>query len=438
MRKKIISILLFLIFILNYLVVFAETTIIENISMKFVDYDINAEYMIEIKDSANKKLIIKLNNMEVIESYVLNHGEKLDLKSVTKIKYSDLDDSYRIELEEITNSKYQLDYNNKYEYSIYVNGKLRKNNKDNNCYMNLYKSSSEDKYYTFYISYDKFEDLSNQAMVFGIKVYCFLFVTFILMYVYMKINGLRRIQAKRHGGIVKENQIEYCREIPKDMFLETAYSSLYYCSKISSKTLKKGIVGAFILKWFNEDNIIITTKGNKTYNIDLQSGNFAKTEIEQELYDILKMAAGDNKTIDNKEFKKWSKRNNAVLDKWYEKILSYFKTDNLKEECESLLGLKKFLLDYSLIDERKHMEVKIWEDYLIYAQILGISEEVNKQFSNIYPNQSKIMQISLMNIDDIVIKLIEIRLLMIMPMGLSIIPATIIAFLYYFIKLIFY
>lgn len=438
MKKKIISILLILIFVLNYSVVFAETNIIETISMKFVNYDATAEYKIEIKDNANKKIIIKLKNMRVIESYVCNYDEKLDLKSITEIKYLDSEDLYRIEIEDIIDSKYQLDYSNKYEYSIYVNDKLKKKEDGNNCYVNSNKSNSKNKYYTFYIDYDKTGDLSDQAATLGIKVYWVSYIIFILIFIYMKKYGFRRMQAKRHGGLVKENKIGYCREIPKYINLEMAYASLYYCSKISSKTLKNGIIGAFILKWSNEENITITEKGKKVYSIDLQIGNFAKTEVEQELYDILTRAAGDNKIIDNREFKIWSRKNNDILDKWYDKILSYFRKDNLKVESEALLGFKKFLLDYSLIDERRHIEVKTWKDYLIYAQILGISDEVNKQFSKIYPDCSKIVQISAMSVEDAIFKFTFISVLMGIPMLLGIFSAIIIALAYYVIQLVFY
>ena len=58
----------------------------------------------------------------------------------------------------------------------------------------------------------------------------------------------------------------------------------------------------------------------------------------------------------------------------------------MKEEALKLAGLKKYLLDYTLIKDREAIEVEIFEDYLIYAQVLGISKQVSKQFKELYPD----------------------------------------------------
>ena len=66
----------------------------------------------------------------------------------------------------------------------------------------------------------------------------------------------------------------------------------------------------------------------------------------------------------------------------------------LKEEATKLLGLKRFLLDYSLINKREVIEVKLWEDYLIFAQILGIADKVSEQFSKLYPDMNSLSNIN--------------------------------------------
>ena len=59
--------------------------------------------------------------------------------------------------------------------------------------------------------------------------------------------------------------------------------------------------------------------------------------------------------------------------------------DSLKEEAIHLAGLKKFLNEFSRIKEKKVIEVKLWKEYLIFAQIFSIAKEVAKQFKNLYP-----------------------------------------------------
>ena len=41
-------------------------------------------------------------------------------------------------------------------------------------------------------------------------------------------------------------------------------------------------------------------------------------------------------------------------------------------------GLKKFLKEFSQISKKEPIEVKLWDQYLMYAQIFGIAEQVMK------------------------------------------------------------
>ena len=57
----------------------------------------------------------------------------------------------------------------------------------------------------------------------------------------------------------------------------------------------------------------------------------------------------------------------------------------LKEEAMQLAGLKKFLKEYTLIKDREAIEVTLFEEYLIYAQMMGIAKQVAKDFKEVYP-----------------------------------------------------
>ena len=260
---------------------------------------------------------------------------------------------------------------------------------------------------------------------FGNKVLIISYFIYLVICLYFKFYGIRQIQAMKYGGIVNEKNVNYTREKPKSINIEIAFTSLYYCSNIKKSKLKNGIIGAYLLKWSNENKILITDNGNKIYNIDLKDGDFFKPEIEQELYDMLKEAAGNNNTIDTTEFKIWYKAHSDVLDKWYYKILSKSKNISLKPIAEYLLGLKKYLLDYSLIEERRHIEIKLWEEYLTYAQIMGISDEVNKEFNDIYPDYSKTVQLIEMELGEAAFRLMLIYLFFLIPLAFAI-PTTII------------
>ena len=120
--------------------------------------------------------------------------------------------------------------------------------------------------------------------------------------------------------------------------------------------------------------------------------------------------ASEDGILENNEFEKWCRKSYEKILNWFDKILEtehdklvgeellikttknsifgdkYEATQELKDIALQIAGLKRFLLDYSLIQERKAIEVKLFEDYLIYAQILGIAKEVSKQFKELYPD----------------------------------------------------
>lgn len=54
--------------------------------------------------------------------------------------------------------------------------------------------------------------------------------------------------------------------------------------------------------------------------------------------------------------------------------------DEYNEDAKELYGLFKYLKDYSLIKDRYPLEVKLWNEYLVFASLFGIAEKVSKEF----------------------------------------------------------
>lgn len=57
---------------------------------------------------------------------------------------------------------------------------------------------------------------------------------------------------------------------------------------------------------------------------------------------------------------------------------SYLSDDN---EIDKWIALKKFLNDFSIINERELMEVKIWDKYLIYAIAMGVNRKIILEYA---------------------------------------------------------
>ncbi|MDF2865411.1 MAG: hypothetical protein K0R72_220 [Clostridia bacterium] len=54
--------------------------------------------------------------------------------------------------------------------------------------------------------------------------------------------------------------------------------------------------------------------------------------------------------------------------------------DEYVYEYNKLLGLEKYLKEYSLIKERYPIELVLWEKYLVFATLFGIADKVSKEF----------------------------------------------------------
>lgn len=60
-------------------------------------------------------------------------------------------------------------------------------------------------------------------------------------------------------------------------------------------------------------------------------------------------------------------------------------SDKIYNDSKELLGLKLYLNEFSSIDTKEVMEVKLWDEYLMFAYLFGIADKVAKQLKNMYP-----------------------------------------------------
>lgn len=213
-------------------------------------------------------------------------------------------------------------------------------------------------------------------------------------------------------GYLNNKKIEdapFYRDIPcnKDIFYA---NTLIYLNNFSYK--ESNILGAVILKWIKEDKIkFIHKTGAFNRNesvIDLTKNVIFEDEDEKDLYRMMFKASKDG-MLEIHEFENWSKRNYSTffqtLSKLKNKKINTLSLEghiyprNSKAECKQkmvmddyvyeesvkLLGLKKFLEYFSSMKEKEAINVKIWDEYLMFAYLFGNAEKVAKQFKNLYP-----------------------------------------------------
>lgn len=267
------------------------------------------------------------------------------------------------------------------------------------------------------------------------------FVTFFELFVMIIIVGFALIKScdgKRYtyrfgkGGNKVKKDVNNFRDIPcnKDIY------RAYWVAKNYNLTKKKeDFLGAILLKWLQNGNVKVEKiEKDRLFKDKIQSNIiFVKQPIDCNIYEIdlynwMYEASLDGK-LESGEFKKWCKKNYSKILKWFDDVLDFeskmladegkvsmstvtkFKVlkfsyydvdDSMMQEAEQMAGLRKFLKEFTLIKTREPIEVNLWNEYLMYAQIFGIADEVAKQFKKLYPEIMDDMNSMGYDYDDIV------------------------------------
>lgn len=276
--------------------------------------------------------------------------------------------------------------------------------------LNTFNTSNTTKYDTFDDVYNKAEqgsfdynysNILSNVMNFIITIFNILifFLPFIIVFFVARGTSYGYKDNKK---ITKKNT-EFFRDIPcnKDIYYANALASLNKWSKSSAS-----ILGAILLKWIKEGKVQILKE--KSTKIVLNKDVKLDIKEEQDLYDMMYKASGDG-ILETKELEKWAKKNYSKYLNLFDKIKNnkikelkeqghiYKRTnrkeckyknvmdDILYEDSKKLYGLKLFLEEFSSINTKEAIEVKLWDEYLMFAYIFGIADKVAKQFKNLYP-----------------------------------------------------
>ena len=238
-----------------------------------------------------------------------------------------------------------------------------------------------------------------------IGYFIFLLVVFFLfsfLFSYSQTSKMKKVQIFK----LDPKKIAYSRMIP-NCSLEEAFfiSSIFGISENASD-----FVGAVILKWIKEKKIKIVKKDDHVY-FDMRDFSKMEDGYERDLYFKLLVASGKNKILEANEFVLFFEqeeivkllkdifvdvrdqfvREGQLKRKVYGFTYKYYISSELEAKAYQLAGLKKFLLDFSVIHKRESIEVALWEDYLVYAQLFGIADKVDEQMENIYPDFNKML-----------------------------------------------
>jgi len=209
-------------------------------------------------------------------------------------------------------------------------------------------------------------------------------------YLYRKILGIRR------------KDITWFRDIP---FNGSLPSAKYVMGLLGEGSYDTGpLASALILRMVYNGYLEVSRLQEKK-NTDVRFTLKDPADLDPlslKLYKMLRAAAGENKILEKNEFSKWAKAHSQECYEWYSEACSTGKkslqengwlgdmydklTPEGKAEGIHLLGLRKFLMEFTLTQQREAIEAHLWKEYLVYGAILGIARTVAGQLKEIAPN----------------------------------------------------
>lgn len=212
---------------------------------------------------------------------------------------------------------------------------------------------------------------------------------------------------------------EYYRDIPYDGPIEDTYLISQNASGLNINY--ENYITAFLLKWIYENAISLGEEEEKVLFFNSKSSYITinhrpeyMNEVEEGFFEILQRSEEytDDGKIKQKHIEKFIKKNEDFMEDYFESFSEnsleklarggYLDNDRKKTFTgkyknkititdsginlyENFIKFKNYLEDYSLIAERNLDEVKLWDDFMIYAAIYGISKKVYSNFTDIYP-----------------------------------------------------
>ena len=177
------------------------------------------------------------------------------------------------------------------------------------------------------------------------------------------------------------------------------------------------LLSACVLKLINMGAISIESRLNQKGKTEQ---NFVIHELPDQgdqpvllrkIHNIFKTAAGSDTILEPRELKSFmrSSKNESVTDSFIDTLHTKTGIRAYKDrlgDVRQVFGLKKFLQEFTLLDERHVNEVSLWKDYMIYATLFGIADQVIKDMKKINPEYFNMDQVAAQMADNMTLPMI--------------------------------
>ena len=178
------------------------------------------------------------------------------------------------------------------------------------------------------------------------------------------------------------------------------------------------LLSACILRLINDGAISIESqmdrKGRTVQNFVIHELPKENTypQLLRMVHKIFRDAAGSDTVLEPRELKSWmrSNSNQSYTDSFVQTLHTktrIYQYKDQQDDVRKVFGLRKFLKDFSLLDERNVGELGLWKDYMIYATLFGIADQVIRDMKKINPEYFELDQVARQMADETTLPMIR-------------------------------
>lgn len=157
---------------------------------------------------------------------------------------------------------------------------------------------------------------------------------------------------------------------------------------------RQNLIAAYITRLFYRGAFeILPQPGNskplmriRELEVDDSTDSRSDAGLESRLYSFIKEAAGEDGILQKNELQRWANRHGEALYDWGLDAWNGVTIWTMKpEDARQVFGLRRYLKDFTMIKDRGVVEVKLWNNYLIFASLYGIADQLMKDFRKVCP-----------------------------------------------------
>ena len=215
-----------------------------------------------------------------------------------------------------------------------------------------------------------------------------------------------RSRKKRKKIMALVKSVDYFKSIPLEGNLQKANDMLNAFNVGKAHNYKR-LISATILHLINEGVFSVEPMMTEAGKMAKRFVVKEKLPVEKDwsplaykMHEIFNKASGENHVLDPKELETFMENdNNRKVVKSFLNALHTMRTlefyENHKDDVCEVFGFKRFLEDFTLMNERHLTEIKLWNDYMVWATLYGNAEQVIKDMKAINPEFFKMDHVAI-------------------------------------------